>query len=118
MTLDEFAVMPNHLHGILALGSEEGTHGGVPLHESGRMPSLGDIVGWFKSITSTDYMRGVERLDWPLFHQRLWQRNYYEQIIRNDAHLERLRAYIVENPAKWHLDDDHPSQIPAVEYRS
>jgi len=60
---------------------------------------LGGVIGEFKSITTNEYIRGVKQYDWPPFPGRLWQRNY-EHIIRNDIELNRIREYIVNNPAK------------------
>lgn len=75
-------------------------------------PTLGDIIGAFKSLTTNAYIRGVTQQSWPPFPGRLWQRNYYERIIRNDDELARARKYIADNPAQWHLDADNPASIP------
>jgi REP element-mobilizing transposase RayT len=64
-------------------------------------PELGAIVGAFKSITTVEYIRGVDNLGWPRFYKRLWQRNYYEHIIRDAAEWNRIDAYIQANPARW-----------------
>lgn len=117
--LDEFVVMPNHLHGIIMLhvGADrrvrpdltapigEGRHTGLPLHR---------IVQWFKTMTTNEYLRGVKEGRWPPLNKRLWQRNYYEHVIRNEQELDEIRAYIVENPLKWELDENHPSHLPNV----
>ena len=113
--LDVFQVMPDHFHGIIWITSapvvaveadrrvrpgderhvrvgpvvdgggddREGTHRGVPL------PSL---VQWFKTMTTNAYFRGVRRSGWPPVRGRLWQRNYYEHIIRDDDDLDWIRA--------------------------
>lgn len=107
IALDAFVVMPDHFHGIVVidpLGTEEGTHIGVPVRQHAS-PSLGQMIGWFKSMTTTDYIRGVKTLDWPPFQRRLWHRNYFEHIIRDEQDLERIRAYIASNPADWTPDD-------------
>ncbi len=70
-------------------------------------PTVGDIVGAFKSITTVSYIRGVKQCGWPPFPRRLWQRNYYEHIIRNDESLNRIRRYIADNPARWALDREN-----------
>lgn len=70
-------------------------------------PTIGDIVGAFKSITTVSYTRGVKQCGWPPFPGRLWQRNYYEHIIRNDEALNRIRRYIADNPAQWALDREN-----------
>jgi REP element-mobilizing transposase RayT len=69
---------------------------------------LGDVVGAFKSITTNEYIRGVKTLGWISFPGRLWQRNYYEHIIRDGASLDRIRRYIAGNPAQWPSDDENP----------
>jgi REP element-mobilizing transposase RayT len=51
---------------------------------------LGDVVGAFKSITTNEYIRGVKTLGWISFPGRLWQRNYYEHIVRDGASLDRI----------------------------
>jgi len=71
-------------------------------------PTLGDIMDWFKTMTTNEYIRGVKGLGWPPFQCRFWQRNYYEHIIRNEGELERIREYIVNNPLRWHLDRQNP----------
>ncbi len=71
-------------------------------------PTLGDIVGAFKSITTVAYARGVRRSWWPPFAGRLWQRNYYEHIVRDDESLYRIRRYVADNPARWAEDPENP----------
>jgi REP element-mobilizing transposase RayT len=73
---------------------------------------LQTIVQWFKTMTTNAYIRGVNRHGWPPFPGRLWQRNYYERIIRNDDELARARRYIEVNPLQWHLDKENPANIP------
>ena len=72
-------------------------------------PTIGDIVGAYKSITTVEYARGVKARRWQRFHMRLWQRNYYEHIIRDANELDRAREYIVNNPLKWALDRENPA---------
>ncbi len=66
--------------------------------------TLGDFVGAFKSITTNHYINGVKKYGWAPFDRRLWQRNYYEHIIRNEQAYDRIAQYILNNPAKWHID--------------
>ena len=70
--------------------------------------SLPTIIQWFKSISTHDYAHGVQHHGLLPFRNRLWQRNYYDRIIRNDAELDRTRAYVDANPASWRQDDEHP----------
>jgi putative transposase len=74
-------------------------------------PTLGDLVGAFKSIAAVEYIRGVKTKAWPQFRHRLWQRNYYEHVIRNEADLNRVRRYIDENPVRWVFDDENPNRM-------
>jgi REP element-mobilizing transposase RayT len=69
---------------------------------------LGDIVGAFKSLATTGYIAGVKAKGWLEFRGRLWQRNYYEHIIRDEDALNRIRRYVDDNPARWELDDENP----------
>ena len=64
-------------------------------------PTLGAVIGAFKSLSTRRYMAGVQNDGWPPFDGRLWQRNYYERIVRDEHHLNRVRAYIEQNSAKW-----------------
>ncbi|MGH2558284.1 MAG: transposase, partial [Thermomicrobiales bacterium] len=72
-------------------------------------PSLSQIIQWFKSMTTNDYIRGVKVDGWPSFNKRLWQRNYHDHVIRNDRDLDRIRAYIEGNPARWPDDPENPA---------
>jgi putative transposase len=63
-------------------------------------------------MTTNNYIRGVEQLNWAPFQGKLWQRNYYEYIIRNERELDDIRQYIVDNPAKWHEDVENPQNLP------
>lgn len=62
------------------------------------------MVGAFQSIVTVEYIRGVKTLGWTPFNGKLWQRNYYEIIIRDEQSYHRISNYIINNPAKW--DDD------------
>ena len=72
------------------------------------MLSLPDVVHRFKALTTKRYIDGVKQLCWEGFSGRLWQRNYFEHIIRNEESLNRIRQYILENPARWEFDRENP----------
>ena len=72
-------------------------------------PALGDVVGAFKSVTTVEYVRGVRGLGWQRFDKRLWQRNYFERVIRNEHELDLVREYIANNIVKWEFDRENPS---------
>jgi putative transposase len=126
VTTDASIVMPNHLHGIIVIGGrrgeasaagQTGQHdmpgGGFaptprgdasPRRPSGTIPgSLGAIVQNFKS-TSTRQVNALRRTS----GLPLWQRNYFERIIRDERELNRIREYIINNPLKWALDAENP----------
>ena len=133
--LDVYQIMPNHSHGIIVIVEPvgatlavshrraRGTNGGVArnmdtkdIHGNGAgikpAPTLGDIIGAFKSITTHEYIKGVDNKNWLQFHKRLWQRNYYEHVVRDEADLNRIRDYIQSNPANWDEDEENPNHKP------
>jgi len=65
---------------------------------------LGDMVGAFESITTVKYINGVKTKNWKRFDGKLWQRNYWEHIIRNEQSLNTISAYIINNPKNWDND--------------
>jgi REP element-mobilizing transposase RayT len=69
--------------------------------------SIGRIVQAFKSLTTRQYLQGIKESAWPPFKGKLWQRNYYERIIRDEAEWERISAYIEANPVNWALDREN-----------
>ena len=96
--LHEFVVMPDHFHGILEIVPDVGASPcGRPLNNK----TVGDMMDAFKSITTVEYIRGVKTMDWTPFNGKLWQRNYYEHIIRDFDAFVRISEYIRENPEKW-----------------
>jgi REP element-mobilizing transposase RayT len=77
-----------------------------PAPTAATAPTLGlpDVVHRFKTMTTKRYADGVRANQWTPFPGRLWQRNYYEHIIRDDQSWRRIREYIMTNPLRWHLD--------------
>lgn len=69
-----------------------------------------DIMGAYKSLTTVQYIHGARQLGWPGFRAKLWQRKYYERIIRDEDELNRIRAYIARNPERWDEDDENPAR--------
>lgn len=103
LSLDEFIIMPNHVHGILVLnGPDERDHADV----RHARPTLAAVVGAFKSISAIAANRLLGRSGTPF-----WQRNYYEHVIRSDEKLNQIRQYIRDNPAKWADDPNNPENI-------
>jgi putative transposase len=70
---------------------------------------LGDVIGAFKSITTHDIILAVRCREVEPFSMKVWQRNYYEHIIRNDAEMEQTLRYVIENPACWAEDAENPA---------
>ncbi|MCP5050334.1 MAG: hypothetical protein GY940_24425, partial [bacterium] len=66
--------------------------------------SLPDIVHRFKTLTTKRYTDGVKQNNWPPFDKKLWQRNYYEHIIRDEESYDYLSEYIQTNPQRWKDD--------------
>lgn len=73
-----------------------GEHTGSPLPR---------VVQWFKTMTTNEYIRGVKNLDWQKFNGKLWQRNYYEHIIRDEKSYNAITNYIIANPTNWKDDE-------------
>lgn len=95
VVLKEFIVMPNHLHGIIEilLGEAMTTN-----------TNLGNVVGAFKSLTTNAYIRSVHHHGWPIFNEKIWGRNYYEHVIRDEKSYLKIAEYIQTNPQKWSED--------------
>jgi putative transposase len=75
----------------------------LPLHIP-KTKTVGDIVGAFQSITTVEYIRGVKTKEWPAFDRKLFQRNYWEHIIRDEKSYHFISNYIIENPENWEID--------------
>jgi hypothetical protein len=69
-------------------------------------------------MTTNEYIRGVKQRGWPPFPDRVWQRNYYEHIVRSRDSLERIRGYIVTNPERWDWDRENPLCCGPDEFES
>jgi putative transposase len=74
--------------------------------------SLGRVIQAFKSLTTLAYAEGVDHRTWTPFPGKLWQRNYYERVVRNDNELTRARDYIANNPNNWAQDSENPAFSP------
>ena len=74
------------------------------LHNKKYNVAIGNLVDWFKTMTTNEYIRSVKQYGWKRFDGKLWQRNYYEHVIRSLEEYERIADYILNNPAKWQQD--------------
>jgi REP element-mobilizing transposase RayT len=108
--LDAYVIMPNHLHGILVMGDNVGADTLIRPNETIPTLSLSTLLQWFKVMTTNAYIRGVREQHWDAFPGKLWQRSYYDHIIRAEADLHRIQVYIENNPTQWATDDDNPSR--------
>ena len=129
--LDAFTVMPNHVHGIIVITGNSspsepvGAHGRAPnvdmmaddlgvaaVRADGRPPlrrqpkSIGSIMAGFKSTVTKQINEIRQTPGAPV-----WQRNYYEHIIRNEKALQRIQRYIIENPQQWVYDQENRNEI-------
>lgn len=102
--LDSFMVMPNHIHGIIQILDNDSTK--IPVGAHSRAPllqrqtkSVGSFVAGFKSIVTSRINEYRKTPGCPV-----WQRNYYEHIIRNEDDLRITREYIHNNPLRWEVD--------------
>jgi len=123
--IDAFVIMPNHVHGIIVLTDTQSESVGAgpracPSPKTGQPQgvaptfSLGDVVHRFKSLSTARCRQNVKKMGRPPFIRRLWQRNYYEHIIRSDNDLNTVRKYILLNTAKWAEDEENPSNLKRV----
>ena len=102
VTLDEYVVMPSHLHGIIAIANQ--CRGGSRTAQTlPRRQPLGRMIGAFKTVSTKRLNLARETPG-----RKVWQRNYYERVIRNDEELTAIREYIVNNPVRWELDKYNP----------
>ena len=139
MQCDAWVCMPNHLHFIVVNTGEPLADGerivgadlrvrpvsgarrvigeplanGSPLgkgeHTGSPLPA---VVQWFKTMTTNAYIRGVKHNGWTPFAGKLWQRNYWERVIRNEEELNLIREYIHNNPAQWESDRLYRADSP------
>ncbi len=91
IAIDKYVVMPDHLHLIITIKERH----------IGR--SLPDVIQFFKTMTTNEYIRGVNEGHLKPFHKKLWQKSYYDHIIRNQQDYNETWEYIENNPAKWML---------------
>jgi len=118
--LDEHITMPNHFHGIIVIvdrreREKDLFHAGKTKDQIMRAMAsipeksapLPEILQWFKTMTTNEYIRGVKELSWPRFDRKLWQRNYYEHTIFSLRALRNIRHYIRANPLMWPYDHDN-----------
>lgn len=118
--LDEFIIMPDHIHGILVIKNKIAqTHGSVPTknqNNDGSVPTnnnklgqvglLGEIIQWFKTMSTNEYIKNVNENNWPKFNKRIWQSRFYDRIIRNEKEYWAIKQYIKNNPKNWQHENN------------
>jgi REP element-mobilizing transposase RayT len=116
VSLDEFIIMPNHLHGIIVIHdlipSPVGATRGSPLQKHEYPPrgpkpkSLGALIAGFKSSVTKRVNKHRNLPGHPI-----WQRNYFDRIIRDEEELNAVRKYIQSNPSHWEKDEENPANL-------
>ncbi len=100
--VDNFIVMPNHIHVIVNMNRS------IPSHDVLRLPkhTIGSIISTFKDRTTRqiNMIRNTPGIP-------VWQKNYFEHMIRNDIELNKIRDYMMSNPVRWAFDKDNPLNI-------
>ena len=94
LSLDDFIVMPNHVHGLLWLNESAS--------------GLSEVIRGFKTFSAKriNQARGTPG-------RPVWQRGFYDHVVRSEHALDKVRAYILDNPAQWHLDRENPEAARA-----
>jgi REP element-mobilizing transposase RayT len=125
LSLDEFIIMANHIHGIFIVGaglapalsglapalSHRATARVAPTISVDRpAPTVGEIAGTFKSLCIHDWLTYIKEKKIDAVG-KFWQRNYYEHVIRSEDELNKIREYIRNNPLKWSLDRENPERV-------
>ena len=87
--IEKYVIMPDHLHVL------------VNIKEQRISCDLADIMRYFKTMTTNDYIRGVKCGLLPRFDKKVWQRSYYDHVIRNQQDYKEIWEYIENNPTKW-----------------
>jgi REP element-mobilizing transposase RayT len=103
--LDEFVVMPNHIHGIIRI-TDEPVRARHASPEQKRRNNLGDLVGSFKSAV-TNRVNKIRNTPGVT----IWQRGYFEHVIRDDRSLHKIRDYIATNPQRWSMDAENDNRF-------
>ena len=110
--LDAFQIMPNHVHLIINIvgaihespdlipANQDGAHRDAPLQRS----LLSQCIGYFK-MNSTKLIHQIDP------QVKIWQRNFYEHIVRNENEINRIREYIMHNPLRWQFDKENPECV-------
>lgn len=128
ISMDTYVIMPNHVHGIIIIKSKKNHVGAIPrvshvpvstrsreCNRPNKIPNahvgIGRYISWFKRMSTNEYIRNVKNNNWSSFNKKLWQRNYYEHIIRNEYDWYFVSEYIDNNPLEWKEDKYFSNEI-------
>ena len=105
ITIDKFVIMPNHIHLLVFIPERRATARVAPTQtqDNNSSYSLGEIIGGYKSKVSHDYLQFCKKRGTLM--GELWQRGYYDHVIRNEADYLRIWQYMDENPVRWTEDE-------------
>lgn len=105
--LGAYVVMPNHIHGIIIIHDGRGRIYRAPTQEQFQKPVAGSIPTIIRTFKSA----ATRRIGRELNATGIWQRNYYEQVIRNHKDWDRIHRYIESNPSMWAQDNENPMNM-------
>lgn len=103
INIDKCVLMPNHLHAIISI-NHDATIQGLGTTQ-GSFPTVSEMVRRFKTITTKLYIDGVNSGVYPPFENKIWQKSFYDHIIRDEKGYLEVWQYIDENPLKWQQDE-------------
>ena len=121
VNLHDFVIMPNHVHGLIEIACQAGAQHAAPLQQTShanlgspavKAGSLSAIVRSFKAAVT---LRARKELGWS---GEIWQRNYFERVVRDGQEFSDASRYIAENPLMWELDKENPQpkKTPAAKF--
>jgi putative transposase len=105
VSVDEFVIMPNHIHGIVVIKKRTDAKPGADARPA---PTLGDIVCSFKSKCTVEYLDLIKKKNLNV-SGKIWQSSFYDHIIQDERSLDKIREYIRNNPARWGEDKNNLS---------
>ncbi|MFC1709350.1 transposase [Candidatus Omnitrophota bacterium] len=103
INIDEFIIMPNHIHGIVIINKRDGV---LSRADARPAPTISNILCSFKSKSSVEYLKYIKQNDLNI-SGKIWQRSFYDHIIRNERSLQEIREYVNNNPLNWDTDKNN-----------
>ena len=103
VSLDQYVVMPNHIHILVGLS--------VRMQDLAGEDHLANVVKWIKNASVRRYSLGVRQGGWRRYEGDLWQKGYHDHIVRNESELDTIRRYIATNPESWEKDKFYDGRI-------